>query len=65
MMGVISKVAKVLGPRGLLPNKKLGTVTTEIAKTVKDMKTGQAFLEMTKPGLYIFQLERSLSVCPH
>lgn len=58
MMGVIGKVAKVLGPRGLLPNKKLGTVTTEITKTVKDMKTGQAFFRNDKAGIVHFSIGR-------
>ena len=41
MMIKLSKVAKILGPKGLMPNPKLGTVTNDIAKAVKDAKSGQ------------------------
>lgn len=59
MMGIIGKVAKVLGPRGLLPNKKLGTVTTEIIKTVKNLKTGQAFFRNDKAGIVHFSIGKA------
>ena len=41
MMGTIGKAAKVLGPRGLMPNPKLGTVTPDVEKAVKAAKAGQ------------------------
>ena len=41
MMPKLGKVAKILGPKGLMPNPKLGTVTNEISKSVKDAKSGQ------------------------
>ena len=41
MMAKIGKHGKVLGPKGLMPNPKLGTVTTDIKKAVKDIKTGR------------------------
>ena len=41
MMPVISKVAKVLGPRGLMPSPKAGTVTVNVAQTVKELKAGK------------------------
>lgn len=41
MMPVISKVAKVLGPRGLMPSPKAGTVTINVAQTVKELKAGK------------------------
>jgi len=41
IMGVVSKLGKILGPRGLMPNPKVGTVTFDIAKTVKEMKAGR------------------------
>jgi len=36
LMGLVGKLAKILGPRGLLPNKKLGTVTFDVASVVAD-----------------------------
>lgn len=56
MMGMVGKVAKILGPRGLLPNKKLGTVTDKIAQAVTDLKKGQAFFRNDKAGLIHFSL---------
>ena len=41
MMGIIGKVARTLGPKGLMPNPKTGTVTMDIAKAVKDIKAGK------------------------
>jgi len=40
LMGLVGRVAKLLGPRGLLPNKKTGTVTFDVASTVEDLKSG-------------------------
>lgn len=48
MMGVVSKIGKVLGPRGLMPNPKLGTVTFDIAKAVKEAKAGRAEFKVDK-----------------
>jgi len=50
MMGKIGKHGKVLGPKGLMPNPKLGTVTTDIVKAVKDIKTGLIEIRNDKDG---------------
>ena len=50
MMIKLSKLGKVLGPKGLMPNPKLGTVTNEIIKAVKDIKSGQVEIKNDKDG---------------
>ena len=50
MMGKIGKHGKVLGPKGLMPNPKLGTVSTDITKAVKDIKTGLIEIRNDKDG---------------
>ena len=50
MMGKIGKYGKVLGPQGLMPNPKLGTVTNDISKAVKDIKTGLVEIRNDKDG---------------
>ena len=50
MMGKIGKHGKVLGPKGLMPNPKLGTVSTDLAKSVKDIKTGLVEIRNDKDG---------------
>lgn len=51
MMGVVGKVAKVLGPKGLMPNPKLGTVTMDVTKAVTDAKAGQVEFRAEKAGI--------------
>lgn len=50
-MGAIGKVARALGPKGLMPNPKLGTVTNDIEKAVKDAKAGQVEFRAEKAGI--------------
>jgi large subunit ribosomal protein L1 len=50
MMGKIGKHGKVLGPKGLMPNPKLGTVSTDITKAVKEIKTGLVEIRNDKDG---------------
>ena len=51
MMPSVGKVAKILGPKGLMPNPKLGTVTQDIATAVKTAKTGQVQFKNDKGGI--------------
>ena len=51
MMGVVGRLGKILGPRGLMPNPKLGTVTVEVAKTVQAVKGGQVEFRAEKAGI--------------
>ncbi|MDH4231948.1 MAG: 50S ribosomal protein L1 [Nitrospirota bacterium] len=51
IMGVVGRLGKVLGPRGLMPNPKLGTVTFDVAKAVKDIKAGKVEYKTEKAGV--------------
>lgn len=51
MMGVVGKIGRVLGPRNLMPNAKLGTVTMDVGNVVKDIKAGKVDFRVDKAGI--------------
>ena len=51
MMSIVSKVGRILGPRGLMPNPKMGTVTDDVSRAVKQAKEGQVPFRVEKQGI--------------
>lgn len=51
MMGTVGKIGRILGPRNLMPNAKLGTVTFDVANVVKDIKSGKVDFKVDKAGI--------------
>lgn len=56
VMGAVGVLARVLGPRGLLPNKKVGTVTFDVESIITDLKKGRAFFRNDKQGIVHFSI---------
>src|SRR5438046_7957579 len=51
LMGVVGRLGKLLGPRGLMPNPKVGTVTFDVGKTVREVKAGKVEYRVEKAGI--------------
>jgi large subunit ribosomal protein L1 len=51
MMGAVGKIGKILGPRGLMPNAKTGTVTFDVARAVNELKAGKIDFRVEKAGI--------------
>ncbi len=65
MMKAVGRLGKVLGPRGLMPNPKTGTVTFEIAKAVKEIKAGKVEFRVDKTGIIHAPLGKTSFPTPH
>lgn len=51
MMGLVGRLGRVLGPKGLMPNPKMGTVTPDVAKAVRELKAGRVEFRVEKAGI--------------
>lgn len=51
MMGLVGRIGRILGPRGLMPNPKVGTVTFDVARAVREMKAGRVEFRVDKAGI--------------
>ena len=51
VMGVVGRLGRVLGPRGLMPNPKLGSVTFDVSRVIREIKAGQVAFRVEKNGI--------------
>ncbi|HEY0713908.1 MAG TPA: 50S ribosomal protein L1, partial [Polyangia bacterium] len=51
MMGLVGRLGRVLGPKGLMPNPKMGTVTTDVGRAVRELKAGRVEFRVEKAGV--------------
>jgi len=65
VMGKVGQIAKILGPRGLLPNKKIGTVTFDVGTIVSELKKGRSFFKNDKSGLLHFPFGKASFSAEH
>jgi large subunit ribosomal protein L1 len=64
MMPIVGRLGKVLGPKGMMPNPKLGTVTPDVAKAVQDAKGGQVEYRAEKAGLiHVAEADIAENIC--
>ena len=59
MMGVVGRLGKVLGPRGLMPNPKVGTVTADVTRAVRESKAGKVEFRVEKAGIVHVQVGKA------